>query len=506
MEDLLVQVSRQVDTNLNYCTEWCGSRVTTAPNQGKMIVQKLPYILYRAYPSYGYLSDNRNFGYDTAAHSCIKVGDLLLSKTGSVFYQGLKDTPQNVDDIVYKLSKFYPNVAFDTIKEDALDFYRDLFSKGFIFCGEEKNYQAAIQQYFSYGNMLPFKLRISQSQNSQTIEENFGNGYNLTSVHIDISSRCNENCIHCYIPSSYKCSIMSENLFTDILEQCSSLNVLNLTISGGEPMLNPYLKDFLLRCKQKNFSVNLLTNLTLLSNELLDVISSTPLISVQTSLYAMDASIHDSITRNKGSFWKTVDGIRRLHERNVPLQINCPIMKQNKMYFGDVLRFAKSLNIEADADYILYGCFDHSNSNLSCRLSTEEIKDVVTEKYLSSSNGKIMTNKNNDADDPICPVCKHSLCISNTGNIYPCEGWQNFKLGNLKENTLREIWEKGSLVLYLRSLKYKDFPKCNLCLNKKYCSICLIMNANEESDGDYKNTNTFMCKVAKIKHEIINKR
>lgn len=32
------------------------------------------------------------------------------------------------------------------------------------------------------------------------------------------------------------------------------------------------------------------------------------------------------------------------------------------------------------------------------------------------------------------------------------------------------------------------------------------MNANEESDGDFKNINTFMCKVAKIKHEITNKR
>ena len=49
--------------------------------------------MYRAYPNFGYLTDNRNFGYDTASMSRLKVGDLLLSKTGSVFYSQLSDTP-----------------------------------------------------------------------------------------------------------------------------------------------------------------------------------------------------------------------------------------------------------------------------------------------------------------------------------------------------------------------------------------------------------------------------
>ena len=87
----------------------------------------------------------------------------------------------------------------------------------------------------------------------------------------------------------------------------------------------------------------------------MSVFSKTPLLSVQTSLYSMDAAIHDSITKVKGSFVKTKHAIEVLREHNVPMQINCPIMKQNKDSYQSVLDWATSLNIEANSDYMIYG-------------------------------------------------------------------------------------------------------------------------------------------------------
>ena len=66
-------------------------------------------------------------------------------------------------------------------------------------------------------------------------------------------------------------------------------------------------------------------------------------------------------------------------------------MKQNKSDYKGVLEFAKSLNIGADYDYSLYGSYDLTSSNLSCRLSAEEKrlgKTYSTEKqhpWLSSN-------------------------------------------------------------------------------------------------------------------------
>lgn len=196
--------------------------------------------------------------------------------------------------------------------------------------------------------------------------------------------------------------------------------------------------------------------------------------------------------------------INRLRDRNVPLQINCPIMKQNLNYYKDVLNFAKSFNIEADSDYSLYGCYDFSKSNLSCRLDACEV-DYVLNDMLSESTKfdevkKATQFKKVDSDKPICPVCKSSLCISNIGDVYPCEGWQSLKIGNLKERSLKDLWEDSTVVNRLRSLTYKDFPKCNTCIDKEYCSTCLVMNVNEDKHGNYKHINSFLCESARLKH------
>ena len=73
-------------------------------------------------------------------------------------------------------------------------------------------------------------------------------------------------------------------------------------------------------------SVNVLSNLTLLTDDILSEMKKNPLLSVQVSLYSMDATVHDSITKLSGSFEKTKAGILRLCDENIPVQISCPII------------------------------------------------------------------------------------------------------------------------------------------------------------------------------------
>jgi MoaA/NifB/PqqE/SkfB family radical SAM enzyme len=97
--------------------------------------------------------------------------------------------------------------------------------------------------------------------------------------------------------------------------------------------LHPLFCDFLRRAKESDFSVNVLSNLTLLNDDIIAVMNETRLSSVQVSLYSMNTTIHDSITCLKGSFQKTLANIQRLIENDIPVQIACPGMKQNKDSF-----------------------------------------------------------------------------------------------------------------------------------------------------------------------------
>lgn len=470
-----------------------------------MFYYRLPYILFRDYPDFGYLTDNRNFGYDTACKSCIKVGDRILSKSGSIFYSVLTESPQSLKDISRRLLRYFDGVKVEDIEADARSFFNDLAEDGFIGCGNNKEYSRAA--YFSYENKTPTDLQEDENLvgNKEVVFQKWGEDYHLSRVHLEVTGLCNERCVHCYFPESYRTGWMSRELFQTILEQCEKCNVLSITISGGEPMLNPNLLYFIRECRKKNFSINLLSNLTLLTEEMLQEFIRTPLLSIQTSLYSMIAEVHDSITTVRGSFDGTKSAIEKLHKLDIPMQINCPIMKQNKDSYQEVLNWAKERNIEADSDYLLFGCFDGSGKNLKCRLELSELEPFIKKiPDHGEIDGRIRQVVKRDYS--ICPVCVSSICVSHSGNVYPCEGWQNHNLGNVRDIPLKKIWEESAEIMELRSLSYDDFPQCSICKEKDFCSICLIRNANESRTGDFKQINQYYCKVARMKRLFAEKR
>ena len=133
-----------------------------------MLVRKLPYIIYRAYPTNGYLTDNRNFGYDTAAKSCLKVGDLLISYGGSIFYSQLKDEFISVDEVAKKLTTIFTGVSYEVLLEDATAFYAELSKKGFVECVEDMD-AGKSPNYFSYDNYEPC---IIEAESNAPVEYN----------------------------------------------------------------------------------------------------------------------------------------------------------------------------------------------------------------------------------------------------------------------------------------------------------------------------------------------
>jgi radical SAM protein with 4Fe4S-binding SPASM domain len=472
--------------------------------------------MVRDYKSFCYLTDNRNFGYKQANNRNDDVGDMILSPSSLVFISALGKKPQKLNALIKRISEQFLDIGVETIKNDAWEFYSLLETQGFVVIGEtpeecnEKDLRFSYKTVETqYDNLNCSTVDGSKESTQAFFEQQFNGMPQLTSILIEITSICNERCLHCYIPHDKRASHIEADLFFDILEQCKSMNLLHITLSGGEPLMHKNFIDFLKKCYEYNFSVNVLSNLTLLNDAIIEEMKRNPLLGVQVSLYSMSPDIHDEITQTKGSFEKTKNAILRLKENNIPMQISCPIIKQNIACYNDVIDWGKSHNISVGSDYVIIAKHDHTTQNLNSRISLEDVAKVVNRNiiydptYLTLMEKEAEEKKNYNLEDAICSVCYSSICVAENGNVYPCAGWQGCVVGNVYEGSLGDIWEHSIKVQHLRNLRKRDLPRCTQCAEKEFCSICLVRNANEHYSSDPLAINEYFCNAAKITKALI---
>ena len=460
-------------------------------------------VLFRQYDGYGYIADNSEFGYRFLSDSASRGREEFVSGSGSFMLAALSKTPRYIDEVIDDLMQAFVGVEREVLREDTMEFFQTLAERGLLSVGETPK-DCMDQHWPESSTRQDARARETIVPTEECAGDRVGPDDFLRSIHIEIASACNERCVHCYIPHEYKTDAIDSELFYRIVEEARQLNVIHVTLSGGEPLLHDDFISFLVRCRELDLSVNVLSNLTLLTDDTLREMRKNPLLSVQTSIYSMDAAVHDAITRQAGSFEKTVNGALRVIEVGIPLQISCPIMRQNKDNFIDVVSWGKEHDIAVAIEPVIFASFDHSGANLTNRISLDDLGDVLdkefSEGYASVLSESAAEKEPMAADDPICSICRYSLCIAANGDVYPCVGWQTNVLGNLRQQTLREIWIGSETLHRLREVKRRDFPKCVGCADRGYCTVCMMCNSNESPDGNPFAINDFHCKAAAITH------
>ena len=462
-------------------------------------------ILFRQYDEYGYINDNSEYGYHYLNDYRYYPGEKYISASGAVMLSKLSRTPKHIDKIVEELMDVFVDVDYEMLKQDTHELFDYLSDEGYLASGE--SYEACLGakgKVIDNNNGKGSDQSLTAIQSDDCSKDLIDANDFLRSIHIEVASACNERCVHCYIPHGDKTSFIGTSLFYKIIQEGRELNIINVIMSGGEPLLHKDFLGFLRRCRELDLSVNVLSNLTLLTDEHLSEMKKNPLLSVQTSLYSMDPRVHDSITKLKGSFSKTMKSIQKLLSEGIPLQISCPIMKHNKDSFLEVIRWGKKHQIGVVFEPVIFASYDHSCGNLSNRLSLDEIENVV-DGLLPEGYADMMRENARDKEaltegHPICSVCRYNFCVSADGKVFPCAGWQSNIIGDLNNQTIKEIWGNSEKILALRNIKRKHFPKCVNCKDRGYCTVCMMSNSNESPEGNVFEINEFHCKVSATIH------
>ncbi len=70
-----------------------------------------------------------------------------------------------------------------------------------------------------------------------------------------------------------------------------------------------------------------------------------------------------------------------------------------------------------------------------------------------------------------CSAGISNLYIASDGLVYPCLGlaFPEFVIGDIKKESIINIWNNSNLLKRLRNLSVDDFEKCKKCKFKTYC-------------------------------------
>jgi len=471
-----------------------------------------------------YIRNYDGLGYITSTGI---FNDRVVNESGTAFLCALSRKPQSLDELADKILPQFTGVDRGTILNDAKEFYDNLVEDGFLVKGETEEELNSKDTGFTYNAVQPKTIREdftptiqrADSDTQEFLEKHFNGRPHLINFQIELTSKCNERCVHCYIPHKFKLFNITDELYYSTLEQLSKMGVLSVTLSGGECMCHPKFKEYLKAAKDYDFYVNILSNLTLLDDEIIGIMKDSNVSSVQTSLYSMIPEHHDAITQLKGSFYKTRDNILKLIENNLPLHVSCPTMKGNKDDYSDVLKWCGEHKIRAQTDYIMMAQYNHETENLANRLSVDEAGKVISDvlegdiDYQKAILSPDFVKRCNEAEfNPerrLCGAGVSSCCMVANGNVYPCPGWQEMVLGNLNETPLQEIWNNSEKIKWLRGLKMKDLGggECCKCDKAAFCAPCMVRNANESPTGNPLEINRHFCAVAeKNKHIVLDWR
>lgn len=467
--------------------------------------------------SYVRIYDNGQLGYIT---NQLTRHDAMFTESGADFLSVLTREGQDEAILVDKIHQIYPSVDKEQLRHDFMDMMEKLEEATFVVRGKDSKELDDKDLSFSYSLGNPkllakqFDCHFQQVGGINSTEtfafEHDSKSPRITVIQFELTSKCNERCIHCYIPNGKKNHGVTLPLskIKSIIDEFAAMNGLAVTLSGGEALLHKDLAEILRYCRQKDLQITLLSNLALLNNDLIPVIKETNVSLVQVSLYSMTPAVHDKITTIEGSFEKTKAAIEKLHSADIPVQISCPVMKANRKDYKEVLLYAQSLGVKSQTDFIMMARADLKTDNLANRLSLEETEELLKDileydrdyKAMTKELAPLTSNQDEYLNAPMCGAGLNDICIAANGDVYPCAGWQSMVVGNLYRNTLKEIWTSSPELDRIRKVTRKDFPKCLDCEAADYCAMCMVRNYNE-NNGDMFKVSQHFCDVA-----FLNKR
>lgn len=333
--------------------------------------------------------------------------------------------------------------------------------------------------------MLDVQNKINHMTQLKEYRESLWTNPRLRHLFLELTMRCNENCIHC----GSRCGeINSEELslenYKKLLTQVKAdlgTSDKMLCITGGEPLLRKDFFEIMSFANSLGFNWGMTSNATLITPEVAHKLREAGMKTISVSIDGIRET-HDAFRRSPGGFDRAMAGINNLIDEGgfQSIQVTTVVTHESIKELDELFLIFDKMDIDS---WRVIGIepMGRAKDHPELLLTPED------QKYLF----EFIRNKR-ISGEPVLYGCSHYLgleyerevrdwyfnctagiytaSITASGDIIACldiERRPEFVQGNVLKDNFADVWKNG-FKCFRRNLS-DDNKECSSCAHKDFC-------------------------------------
>ncbi|MEW5765449.1 MAG: radical SAM/SPASM domain-containing protein [Acidobacteriota bacterium] len=276
---------------------------------------------------------------------------------------------------------------------------------------------------------------------------------------IELTYTCNLACRFCYNPVQRKNQArtapppepkappLSFEEIVGVMDQLKEMNVLYLTLTGGEALLHPRFWDIAREAKARSFAIRVFTNGAGITEAVADRLAELGPYCIEMSLHGANPETAEALTQVKGSFDRQMKALGYLSARGLRVFLKVVVTRLVEKELKDLKAIGDRFGYPVYFDPVLTISDDGQQYPLDLTASDEALASLYRQDGINIGNSPF----DREPGEYNCTVGTGMMHITPYGDVQPCTQWKQ-PVGNVRQAPLRQIWETSPLLMKIREI------------------------------------------------------
>lgn len=333
----------------------------------------------------------------------------------------------------------------------------------------------------------------------------------------ELSPVCNFSCKMCYVRKTAKevrespRGLLKLEDWRRIAKEAREAGMLELLLTGGEPLLWPDFWTLYEELVDMGFLVSINTNGSLIDENAVNRFRDRPPQRINITLYGANDETYGRLCGISGVYAKVDHAIRSLMDAGITVKLNCSLTPDNAGDIDRIVDYAKERNTVLSVSTYMFPPVrrDPAQTGVNARFTPEESSQYMM-RYLRRNRGgerfrgyvnSILAGRSEplglepDCIDPVdgrvrCRAGRAAFWVTWDGWLLPCGMMPEPKV-DLKEQRFFDAWSK----ITEQTAAIKLSGLCDKCPSRDICHPCAAVAYAET--GSFSGMPTYRCRAVR---------